>query len=247
MHRSYVSKAWIDAFINNDKEILPSEAEVRFFSVLRVKPDEEVAVFDGDGREVVGTLKKHAKGAHFAAARLSKKSKALPEIVVVQGAIDEAKLSQTIQRGTEFGVDRFIIFSASRGDSFCFAKIEKRHSRLVRIAEDAARQSGRYFVPTIQLVKNLDDILNAVRNDIGLAIFGDVRSNEILSAHLQQRGKSDLPTYLAIGPEGGFSQDEMVKLKASGFIGVMWAPYVLRAEVALLAPVAILNAFFGRA
>jgi 16S rRNA (uracil1498-N3)-methyltransferase len=244
MHRSYVSKTWIDAFINSEQEVLPKESEARFFSVLRIKPDEEVAVFDGHGREVVGRLQRRAAGAHFVGARLCTRAKQLPEIVVIQSAIDEAKLAQTIQRGCEFGVDRFIIFPARRSEAHCFARLAKRLDRLMRIAEDASRQCGRYYLPSIELCE-LDAILKAMRT--GLGIFGDVNSETHLSQLLRQQAASEQPCVIAIGPEGGLHPDEMVKLTAAGFHGVRWAPHVLRAELAMLAPVAILNAFYGRA
>jgi 16S rRNA (uracil1498-N3)-methyltransferase len=247
MHRSYVPKAWIDAFIANEQESLPKDSATRFFSILRVKPDEEVAVFDGEGRAVVGFVEKHALGhANFVQARLYIKTRVLPELIVIQAAIDEAKLSQTIARGCEFGVDRFIIFSAQRSDSFCFDKLKKRHERFARIALDAARQSGRYFIPAIDFVKSLDDVL-ATASPFSVAIFGEVLSAELLSKHLQRLTASELPCYIAIGPEGGFNETEMQKLKATGFFGVTWAPHVLRAELALLAPLTMLNAFLGRA
>jgi len=218
MHRSYVSKAWIDAFIINEHERLPSDVETRFFSVLRIKPDEVVAVFDGDGRQIMGTLKKN-QGAYFINAQLINKSRISPEIVVIQAAIDEAKLSQTIQRGCELGVDRFIIFSGERSVGFCLGKLEKRRERLESIAQDAARQSERFFIPTIAFVPALRDVILCTA-DKGIGLFGDVTGNVLLSRLLAQKNLSDAPCYICVGPEGGLSAHETLALPAPGqFVG----------------------------
>lgn len=249
MHRSYVPKSWIDAFIIDEEHPLPKDVEERFFAVVRVKADEEVAVFDGDGREIIGAVKKIAprEGAHFVGARLCTKPRNLPEIVVIAAAIDDAKLAQTIQRGCEYGVDRFIIFAADKSEKFCFGKLEKRQDRLMRIAEDAARQSGRYFLPKLEFVNSLDDVVRCAEKNCGLKIFGDVAENKLLSHHLKNQNLNEQPCYIAVGPEGGLSAREISQLRAAGFVGVIWAPHVLRAELASLAAVTLINAHLGRA
>ncbi len=236
----------MDAFIGDNKISLPHDVQSRFVNVLRVKPEEEVAVFDGNGREVVGCIDKNA---HFVGTRVCTYDKPKPEIIVVQAALDEAKIEETVQRGSEFGVDRFIIFSAARSDAYCFAKVQKRQDRLTRIATDAARQSGRMFVAAIEFTESLNEIIASVSGKCGLGLFGDLASGLNLSRLLSKQAGvfSDLPCYIAIGPEGGLTAAEMKQLQDAGFHGVKWAPYVLRSELALLAPVTMLNAQMGRA
>lgn len=246
MHRSYVSKLWIDAYLDNNQERLPRDVEQRFFSVVRIKSDEEVAVFDGAGRQIVGALKKDGTGAYFFSARVIEEEPAKPAIVVLQAAIEDAKLSQTIQRGCEFGVDRFVIFPAERSDKFCFEKLKKRADRFMRIAEDAARQSGRLFIPSIEFETNLSDALAKTRAHECIGFFGEVAHNVRLSQILSQHVNREASYYVVIGPEGGLCESEKALLCSSGFLGVLWAPYVLRSELASLAAVSIINAYCGR-
>lgn len=249
MHRSYISKDWIDSYLSNEDELLPHDVATRFIAVLRVKPDEEVAVFDGAGREVIGLVQKAiaSPNARLIRRRVRDQAPAIPAIYLVQAALEEPKLSQTIQRGTEFGVDWFIIFSAARSDKFCFGKLEKRLDRLVSIAQDAARQSGRLFVPSIELIARLDDVLVRATSSMSMGVFGDVATNEHLSTLLKKQPLNDAPCYIAVGPEGGFAPEEKAKLVAHGFKGVVWGPHVLRAELACLSAVAMVNSFCGRA
>ncbi len=246
MHRSYVSKAWLDEFMHNANIDLPTDVAARFFSVVRVKPDEEVAVFDGEGREIIGVLQKSSSGVILAGARMRCEARSLPQIIVIQAAIDEGKLEQTIQRGCEFGVDRFIIFPGERSASFCLNKITKKFDRLQRIAEDATRQSMRLYLPTIKIAPSLDDALGDVRAEGGVGVFGELASPTLFSIWLREHAHAQ-SLVIVVGPEGGLSPTEIKQLTSGDFTGCSWAPHVLRTELACLAPASIINAFCGRA
>lgn len=245
MHRSYVPKEWIDAFIVDERHELPQDAITRFYSVLRVKPDESVAVFDGCGRQVVGIISKIT--ANFIKAELLFTPLSNPEIVLVQAAIEEAKITETIQRGVEYGVDRFIIFFAERSDPYILSKLEKRLDRLMRIAQDASRQSERMYIPSIATVSSLKDVVQQTIDNMGLGVFGDPQSSQKFSEILRRQWPFKKPFWIVVGPEGGLSSSECDRLSEAGLTGVQWAPYVLRSELAGLSAIAIFNAINGRA
>jgi 16S rRNA (uracil1498-N3)-methyltransferase len=247
MHRSYVSKEWMNAFIAEPQQALPEEAANRFFSVLRIKSGEEIGVFDGDGREVRGKLHRHRGGIYFVSYKLHVVASPQPKLVLVQAAIDESKFKETIQRSTEFGVDRIIVFAATFSEQYCFAKLMKRHERLKNIAIDASRQSGRLFIPAIIFLSSIKEVIELCKQQQGRGLFGDPLGKLRLSSYLANHPHSEHPIYIAIGPEGGFHQKEEQALKDAEFSGVLWAPYVLRTELAGLAAIAIINAYIGRA
>jgi 16S rRNA (uracil1498-N3)-methyltransferase len=248
MHRSFVPTEWIDDFTHNNHHQLPAEVVTRFFSVLRIKPDEIVSVFDGHGREVMGTLtyEKHDRRAYFTQGTLNVSQPSHPEIVLVQAALEESKLSETIKRGCEFGVDRFIIFQATRSEPFCFNKAVAKADRLIRVAQDACRQSGRVFIPSIIFKDSLAHMLKDASKPC-FGVFGAVKGAKLLSSTLKEHGTQGLPMMVVVGPEGGLCLDETKLLEHAQFMGVMWAPFVLRSELAGLCAVAILQSFLGRA
>lgn len=243
MHRSYVSPAWIDLFLADRNEPLPIDAAKRFTQVLRVHENEEIAVFDGQGREVRGCLSFSHQSVHFVNANLHQHTVTKPLVILYQAAISEDKISETIKRGCEFGVDRFIIFAAERSEAHCFLKLKRKQDRLFRIAIDACRQSGRFFIPTIDFLPSL----SMDKTPEGLGIYGDVSEKKRLSEFLNQHADFLDQFHIVVGPEGGLSAKEGAVLKGWGFVPVSWAPYVLRSELAHLAPLAIFNAFSGRA
>jgi len=239
----------MDSYLADVNQPLPTTAMERFFSVLRIKPQEMVAVFDGCGREVRGLLafNKNTKTAVFANATLIEQERLKPAIVLVQAAIEEKSLSETIKRGCEYGVDRFIIFSAEHSEKFCFNKLRAKVDRLDRIARDACRQSGRFFVPTISFKDRLDDIISEERSVMSFGVFGDVGERSLLSNRLRGWQNVGGEFFVVVGPEGGLSDTERTMLKRRGFFGVQWAPFTLRSELAALAAIAIFHAFVGRA
>lgn len=242
MHRSYVNKSWLDKYLLNQEHPLPDEVVKRFLSVVRVKNDEKVVVFDGCGRELVGTIEKPNK---FQLCQLINNEEPRPKVILLQGAIDLKKIEQTVMRCTEIGVADIVIFNAQFSNSFCYKKLLAKKDRLEFIAQDAARQSERAFIPKIYFC---DDIKHAAEYsvDMGLGVFGDARESRHLSSLLIDN-RLDKNIFIAVGPEGGLSSTEQRVLIEKSFISSLWAPFVLRSELAGFAALAIINAFLKRA
>lgn len=241
MHRAFVQKPWIDSYLKNQAHPLPLEVANRFFKVLRLKADEQVGVFDGHGREVRGLLAKIETGAFFTKACLHEEKPFEPSITLMQAAIEESKISETIKRGTEFGFDKFIIFNAEHSERYCFDKLKKREERLNLLAIDASRQSGRLFVPQIEFA---DSLTLAIKDKT--AIFGDPHAQFLLSEVLATK-EFFKEIVVLIGPEGGFSKAELLNLQKAQAISTRFAPYTLRSELASLAAIALVNARLKRA
>lgn len=246
MHRSWVPKEWVDNFIYNSSATLPKEVYQRFFSIVRIKPSEIVSVFDGHGREITGELieDKISGSCHFSKASLTVSDKPMPPLILMQAALQEAKLEDTIQRGTEIGVDEFIIFNAERSEPFCYAKFVKKQGRFMRIAQDACRQSGRTFMPSIV---QADSLSQALKQSLGwFGVFGSLADNTLLSTTMQKAAAQSVPIAVLVGPEGGLSTAEHELARTHNFQGVRWAPYTLRSELAGVFAMAIVQASLGR-
>lgn len=243
MHRSYVEPAWIEAWLKDPKYRLPPEASRRFVEIVRIKTQEKIALFDGQGRQITGLLA-HDKSSnlyYLEEAKLIKVSPATPQIILAQAAITESKIAETLRRGCEFGVDKFIIFNAQKSESFCLNKLKKRSARLEAILLDAARQSERLLTPNLIFTEDLKNYLRPQ------GVFGDLGSDIKLSEILKQKYDSQKDFLIVIGPEGGLTPGEIENLQKAHLTGVRWGPYTQRSELAGLAAVSIFNAFCGRA
>ena len=239
MYRSFIEPIWLDNFINNNKLELPKETLFRFNNILRIKKDEQIAIFDGKGRQVEGILHNNS----FASFKIVKEEPKSPKIILLQAALEESKISETIKRTTEFGIDEIIIFPADFSQSFSINKINKKITRLEEIIKDASRQSGRFYIPSFKIINNLETFFNKLPNKY-LGIFGDVEQKNILSNLLMQENNQGLQEIIIIvGPEGGLSKKEKLLCESHNFKGVIWSPFVLRSELASLAALSIVNAY----
>lgn len=249
VHRSLVPQSWIDNFLADTAIPLPADVTTRFFSVVRIKAHEEVAVFDGQGREIIGllALTPGKKEAVFSQSRTRIESPLSPSIILLQAAINESKLQETIKRGAEYGVDRFIVFEAERSEPFCYKKLQSKHERLVRIAEDACRQSGRLFIPQIDFATSIQGAFRLLKTGQIFSVFGDAAGQGKLSQILRDTAPHGEDIHVVVGPEGGLSPTECDVLVKMGSYGIQWAPFILRTELAGLAAIAIIQAFLGRA
>ena len=135
-----------------------------------------------------------------------------------------------IQKATELGITKFlpIIF-----DRTVVRKINKE--RLEKVIIEAAEQSNRINVPTIEETQNLKSFLN---NNIDL-IFTDLNS-ENKRIDLTRLTKN--PTCIIIGPEGDFSEVERKQiLSFKGVQPIKINENILRSETAVISAISIIN------
>jgi len=240
MHRAFIETKWIDSFTNNKDLELPSEILFRFNKILRIKPQERIAVFDGEGRQIEGIL----TNKKLEATNLVLKQPNKPQIILLQAALEEAKITETIKRATEFGIDKIIIFASTYSQSFHFPKLVNKLERLKDLAKDAARQSERFFIPKIIFEQDLTSTLATISPQ-NLGFYGLVQENNLLSQELVKHQNFN-ELYIVIGPEGGLAPSDIETCNKYNFKGVVFSPFVLRSELASLAAISIINAHLKR-
>ena len=145
-----------------------------------------------------------------------------------------------IQKATELGVQEIIPFLSSRSVPLLEkSKRLKRHHRWERIAVEASKQCGRGVVPKIESLQDYSEMLRtASPNTLRLILWEreGTKLKEIL-----ERSKERKKIFFIIGPEGGFSQEEVEEAKRAGFIPVTLGRRILRAETASLCFLSILQ------
>ncbi len=135
-----------------------------------------------------------------------------------------------IQKATELGVTKFlpIIFERT-----IVRKINRE--RLEKIIIEAAEQSNRITVPSIEEPQKLKSFLN---NDMDL-IFTDLNTT---NTKIDIKKLTTKPTCVIIGPEGDFSEEEREEiLKFSGVQPIKINENILRSETAVISALSIIN------
>jgi len=125
----------------------------------------------------------------------------------------------------------------------------RRAERWQRIAAEAARQSGRYWVPEVRPAAGLQDALQALPKSTSVRLLAWVpESDRTLSAGLlEAKPENDqhAGAALLVGPEGGFTEGEADLARTKGFQTVSLGPRVLRAATASIAATALVLHHLG--
>ena len=217
---------------------------------------DEVLLFDGRGREAKGVITRLDR-EHFTVEikevyKSSGKESALG-IRLLQGILKGQKMDLVIQKTAELGVARIQPLVTK----YTEVKITRKLERWQKIAIEAARQCGRNVAPVINEPVEFMDFFKSgpVAEENGLIkepgiIFWE-RGGEGLkeiAARLQDadsRFKGTGCISLAVGPEGGFSEEEVSVAVNNGFYRAGLGPRILRAETAAITAVGLAQFLFG--
>ena len=220
--------------------LLPEDSAHHAVHVLRVRPGDDVTLFNGRGGEYPSRIAAIERLkvmvdilSHDPVERESPLRTAL-----VQGVSAGEKMDFTIRKAVELGVAeiRPVLAAASvarpKGE-----RAAARQAHWQRIAIAACEQCGRNRIPNVHSLVEAADF-----NDqrMGTKILLSPRSE--LSFSKMKFGES---VVLAAGPEAGFSMEEENVFVRCGFVPARLGPRVLRTETAALAALAALNALRG--
>lgn len=214
--------------------------------VLRLKTGDEILVFDGLGKEFEGTIVEEGRSSVMVKIQdmLSPKRDSPLEVTLAQSLLKGEKMDYLIQKATELGVKEIIPFFSSRSVPLLEkSRSLKRHHRWEKIAVEAAKQCGRGVVPKIESLQTYSGMLHAASADQLRLILWErdgIKLRDMLEGSKERR-----KVFFMIGPEGGFSQDEIEKAERVGFIAVTLGRRILRAETASLCFLSILQYEWG--
>ena len=226
--------------------ILPAAAAAHAVRVLRLKIRDTVTLFNGDGHEYPARLV--AAGARELRAEVEAQASPQREsplrITLIQALARGEKMDWIIQKATELGVAHIVPVATERSEVKLDApRSEKRldHWRAVTIA--ACEQCGRNMLPRIEAPLALAAWLGA--NPASPSVTRWMLHPEGGNRPRDLQASSPTALEIAIGPEGGFGENDLAVLRADGFRELALGPRILRTETAGVAAVAALQALHG--
>jgi 16S rRNA (uracil1498-N3)-methyltransferase len=156
-----------------------------------------------------------------------------------------------IEKATELGIARIVPILARRTEKHLTLAAPKRAERWRRIALEAAKQSRRTDIPEIADPIQLKQALDQEKSSIRILLSEteqDTTLTAALAASVEPVAASNKETStrctLAIGPEGGWTPEEMSLFTQQSWQHVTLGPRILRAETAAIASIAIASAYF---
>lgn len=216
---------------------LTPEASAQVARVLRLRLGARVVLFTGDGREWEGELQTISPSR--CTVRVEEARSPQVELScalhVAVAVLKGEKLDWTVQKLTELGAARISLVQTDR--TIVTAGEErwaKRIVRLRRIAEEAAEQSGRVAVPVLREPVRLKDLLQSASEECRL--FLDPLASEAMTQALRPCPAEVL---VCVGPEGGFTENELERAREAGVRPVRMGARILRAETAAITAAAL--------
>jgi 16S rRNA (uracil1498-N3)-methyltransferase len=227
------------------EQIALQSREARYIlAVLRLVPGDEVTVFDGGGNEYRTELTEDdERGIYLAIQEGLRPGRESPlQITLGQALLKGERMKFVIQKATELGAARIIPLVTSRTIPLVEGERESlRRERWQRIAQEAAKQSGRTMVPQIEGIHELAAFLSQATGARIMLWEGEPAPlREVVKKIDAQAGIT-----LLVGPEGGFSEAEVTAAQAQGFLVAGLGQRVLRAETATLSILSIIQHLFG--
>jgi 16S rRNA (uracil1498-N3)-methyltransferase len=217
-------------------------------NVLRLKPGEEIGLFDGRGMEYIARIESfHARGIQVRVlVRRPSQTESTVDITIAQALLKERKMDGLVRQLTELGARRWIPFYAQRS----IPKPDRRRAaarvqRWEKISREALKQCRRGRVMEIQSPISLNEVFIAARASDLKIVFWENEACALDAAHLPSRGKAIQRIFAVLGPEGGFSEQEIEAARADGFITAGLGPRILRAETAAVAAATLLQFLYG--
>jgi len=224
-------------------------SEVRHIkNVLRLKPGDPIRLFDGEGFEYEAMIHR------FVADRVELKiiqkfpgTKESPvQIAVAQALLKEKKMDRLLRHLCELGLTQWIPFTSERsipkpGEKRMPARVERWN----KIIKESSKQCRRARLPEINRTLAFEEVLDYGRSCDWMVVFYENESASLNSIISQAAPLDPQKILMIMGPEGGFSDQEITKGRTAGCLVAGLGPRILRAETATIAAITLVQYLFG--
>lgn len=238
--------------ITGERVTISGEKARYLLAVLRCNAGDELQVFDGEGSfyksRILGIDNK--KVTIDLLDKISFDTESHLNLVLIQGILKGEKMDLVIQKTTELGVKEIIPAITERSQ----VRHTRKTDRWRKIAEEASKQCGRSKIPIVHEAVNFDELFTihypSPQNGFIFYEEGGITVKEALKMGI---GSSANPQplnpnpaiFVAIGPEGGFTKEEISLAISKGLITVSLGKRILRAETAAISAVTLVQFLLG--
>jgi 16S rRNA (uracil1498-N3)-methyltransferase len=208
-------------------------------TVLRLQPGDEIIVLDNSGQEWPVRLTRLSADTAQGDALISRPAPGEPtlHVTLYQGALKADKFEWVLQKATELGVSRFVPTLCHRSVVNRAEDLTRKYPRWERIIREAAEQSRRGRLPTLESPLPLAQAIQQMAQSPSPGNLRLIAWEETTEPSLKTvlAGANPQTVALFIGPEGGFTAAEAQLAQESGLQPVTLGPRILRAETAAIA------------
>lgn len=229
-----------------DKQVILDEGDqYHLVKVMRAKVGEQIEVVS-EGKLFLATVSSIKPLKIVTMAQIKENNELKNDIVLIASLLKGDKLDLVLQKATELGVEEIVLLQSERS----IAKIRNldrdfKLQRFNKIVKEAAEQSKRTRLPLLYRVIKFDQIPD-IHADVKLMAYEGEQGSTSSFLSAVKNVKSGQRVAILIGPEGGFSLDEVNEAKEYGYQTVSLGRRILRAETASFYALSVLAAHLER-
>ncbi|ANQ48455.2 16S rRNA (uracil(1498)-N(3))-methyltransferase [Flammeovirga sp. MY04] len=218
---------------NDSEVVLNSEDSKHIVRVLRMKANDHLYLMDGKGfRYTASIIDANPKKCRVSIEEEEKMPQAGQGLHIgIAPTKNMDRIEFFVEKAIEIGVESITFFFSENSE-----RKNIKLERIERIAISGMKQSRKFHLPKLSLANTFDDILS-IQADQKFIAYVPTDSTE----HLFSKLNSDGDTFIIVGPEGGFSENEAEKAKDNGFDWVSLGKERLRTETAGIVAVQLMN------
>lgn len=219
------------AEVSPDKIIILSPEDKNYlFRVLRYKKGDKVLISDGKGKVFSGRILDRKTIEVIREEKFDTEDRF--SIILCQGLLKGEKMDFVIQKATELGVKEINPFISERS----IPKYSQRLERWRKIAKSASEQSKRQIVPNVNDIMHFKELVEKSKSGI---LFWEQANKPLIEIIDFLEPKN--PLFLFIGPEGGFSSEEVSFAENFGIKSTSLGRRILRSETASISSISIVS------
>jgi 16S rRNA (uracil1498-N3)-methyltransferase len=228
-------RRWIADEVSGNEAALTGEHADHLVRVLRARVGQEFDIAAGDVVRRGRVVKVQEGRVEFELGE-EVTAASVPDVTLLLAIFKFDRMEWAIEKCTELGVSRIVPVIARRTDVHLASSGGKRAERWRRVSLQAAEQSRRASPPEIAAPTKLQDAVNLGGGALRIILAESEKHSQLRGVLASHMGGQ---TFLAIGPEGGWAEDELQLFSNAGWISASLGSTILRAETAAIAAAAI--------
>lgn len=237
--------------IDSSSVFLYGEEHHHLSHVVRIKPREEVWLFDETGTRYFARVEEIA-GDRTRLSILKKERAAEPrvKITLAQALIRSKKMNSVLQKATEMGATSIVPVITARTIIRLKERSAKKLERWKKIIQEAAKQSKIPFLPVLSPPVSLEKLIEE-RDEAKKLVLSENKGIYLKDILVRSSGPGDKENepppsvIILVGPEGGWTDEEEEYILSHGYEAVSLGPHIMRAETAALASLAMVSHFWN--
>ena len=227
------------AHINKDFSVcLSNDDEHHILHVMRMKKNDEIEVVD-NAQLFLCRIEELNPLKVFVIHEIASDVELKEDVTLLFALTKGDKIDFALQKATELGVKKVALITSERTIvSYDNKDVEKKCLRFKKIMKEASEQSHRLIVPELLGIFNLKNLPKEVFSELNYVAYEkDASQVESIFPNFK-KGQS---ISILVGPEGGFSEQEINELSKQGFIRTSLGKRILRAETAALYALSVIG------